>query len=148
MAVFLQITSMFRNLCQSMHSQQHCLPVVQELQQQCFSKRSRWNNTVYICLVPIRRNASTANGLNAGNYTVTITDANGCTKSASASVQQPAALSLNIQPTNTSCNGVSDGSAITNQMEEHQLFLQLVPFRWFRSYCKQSLNRKLFCNSN
>ena len=58
--------------------------------------------------------ASTANGLAAGNYTVTITDANGCTRSASATVGQPSVLTLATQPANTSCNGSTDGSATAN----------------------------------
>ncbi|MFN8299670.1 MAG: choice-of-anchor L domain-containing protein [Chitinophagales bacterium] len=50
-------------------------------------------------------------GLAAGSYTVTITDANGCTTTKSASVTQPAAaLALSYLTTNLSCNGVSTGA--------------------------------------
>src|SRR5262249_57127167 len=49
-------------------------------------------------------------GLAAGPYTASITDANGCTTSAPATVGQPTALSPSATPTNATCNGASDGS--------------------------------------
>jgi gliding motility-associated-like protein len=51
-------------------------------------------------------------GLAAGTYSVTITDANGCTTSTSATITQPAgALSASLSVVqNVSCNGGSDGS--------------------------------------
>ncbi|HLP93646.1 MAG TPA: hypothetical protein VK168_06395, partial [Saprospiraceae bacterium] len=49
-------------------------------------------------------------GLTAGTYTVTVTDANGCTGTSSSVVTQPAALSLTRVITNVSCNGGNDGS--------------------------------------
>jgi hypothetical protein len=56
------------------------------------------------------------NGLTAGTYTVTITDANGCTASRSATVTQPAAALAGAaalsQP--VSCFGGSDGSVSLN----------------------------------
>lgn len=52
-----------------------------------------------------------ASGLSAGIYSVTVTDANGCTGSVSVTVQQPAALSLQLNSTPASCNGNSDGMA-------------------------------------
>jgi len=50
--------------------------------------------------------------LSSGNYTVTVTDANGCTTSLSASIQQPAgALNATVSSsTNVSCFGGSNGS--------------------------------------
>lgn len=50
-------------------------------------------------------------GVCAGTYTVTATDANGCTSTASATVNQPPALALTATGTNVSCNGGSNGSA-------------------------------------
>ncbi len=49
-------------------------------------------------------------GLSAGNYTVTVTDANGCTTLASGTVTEPAALSAVVMvDSNVSCNGGHDG---------------------------------------
>lgn len=57
-------------------------------------------------------------GLAAGNYAVTISDAGGCSNSASITLTQPTALSLSLVPSNfsgygTSCNGSSTGSITT-----------------------------------
>ena len=49
-------------------------------------------------------------GLNQGSYTVTVTDANGCTGTATAQVTQPTALSVLFTSINVSCNGLFDGS--------------------------------------
>jgi hypothetical protein len=49
-------------------------------------------------------------GLTAGTYTVTVTDNGGCTTSASATVTEPAALSIAETVENISCNGLTDGS--------------------------------------
>lgn len=48
-------------------------------------------------------------GLTTGTYTVAITDSNGCTLSKSATVTQPAALSIVSNITHVSCNGDDDG---------------------------------------
>ncbi|OFX16949.1 MAG: hypothetical protein A2033_01310, partial [Bacteroidetes bacterium GWA2_31_9] len=55
---------------------------------------------------------ATITGLVAGNYAVTITDANSCTATTTATITQPAsALSVTIAKTNVLCNGNSTGSA-------------------------------------
>ena len=54
---------------------------------------------------------SSANNLSAGTYTVTVTDANNCTATASAIVIQPAALALNSSFTDVLCFGGSNGNA-------------------------------------
>lgn len=45
-----------------------------------------------------------------GNYTVTVTDANGCTGTVSFLVNQPADFTYSTIVTNTSCFGASDGA--------------------------------------
>ncbi len=55
---------------------------------------------------------ATVGGLPAGSYTVTITDNNGCSSTASVSITEPAALTSTISASsNASCNGLSDGAA-------------------------------------
>ncbi|HJW30410.1 MAG TPA: hypothetical protein VJ508_14360, partial [Saprospiraceae bacterium] len=49
--------------------------------------------------------------LPAGTYTITITDDNGCTSTASSVVTQPAALSANVTTTNETSSGANDGTA-------------------------------------
>lgn len=53
----------------------------------------------------------TANGLSAGTYTVTVTDANGCAGNFTATITQPPAYSTSITITNVNCYGSSNGSA-------------------------------------
>ena len=55
---------------------------------------------------------ATASNLAAGTYTVTVTDASGCTTNAQATITQPAAaLSAQINVMNDHCFGGNDGSA-------------------------------------
>ncbi len=46
----------------------------------------------------------------SGTYTVSVTDANGCTANTSATVTEPGALNVVGTPTDATCNGFSDGS--------------------------------------
>ena len=55
--------------------------------------------------------AATATGLAQGNYTVTVTDAKGCTITKSYSLTQPTVLSATGSQTNINCNGGSNGTA-------------------------------------
>ncbi|MEZ4979151.1 MAG: Ig-like domain-containing protein, partial [Chitinophagales bacterium] len=57
-------------------------------------------------------NATSQNqsGLTAGTYNVTVTDAAGCTASASTTITQPNALAGSIVVTNVLCNGGSTGA--------------------------------------
>ena len=65
-----------------------------------------WNTT------PAQSNVQ-ATGLNAGIYSVTITDAVGCVTSASVNITQPAALTMAVTgTTNASCFGACDGEAV------------------------------------
>ncbi|RYY53703.1 MAG: hypothetical protein EOO09_17020 [Chitinophagaceae bacterium] len=54
---------------------------------------------------------NTATGLAAGSYTVTATDANGCSITKTFTINQPTALTASTSQTNVSCNGGFNGSA-------------------------------------
>lgn len=60
---------------------------------------------------PAQLNQPNVIGLPANTYQVTVTDANGCTATTSALVNQPAALSVTVTSTNVTINGGSDGTA-------------------------------------
>jgi large repetitive protein len=60
-------------------------------------------------------NTATNNNLVAGTYTVTVTDANGCTTSTPVTITQPAAaLAVSGTPTAVSCFNVPTGSIATS----------------------------------
>ncbi len=61
-----------------------------------------WNNN---------QTTSTVTNLVFGNYSVTITDANGCTTNTTVSITQPTVLSTSVSPTNVSCFGSNNGIA-------------------------------------
>lgn len=52
---------------------------------------------------------NSATGLNAGSYTLTVTDTNGCTASTSASINQPDTLNVSLSGVDASCE-TADGS--------------------------------------
>ena len=54
----------------------------------------------------------TANGLSAGSIDVVVTDANGCTASANATLNNPAPMSAAITPTDPTCSGAASGQAL------------------------------------
>ncbi len=56
--------------------------------------------------------ATSPNRINipVGTYTVTVTDANSCTASYSATITQPVAISLSLNPTNVKCFGEATGA--------------------------------------
>ena len=55
--------------------------------------------------------SSSISGLSAGVYSVTITDSNGCTNSASATLTSPNSPTISVSGTNPFCNGSTNGSA-------------------------------------
>ena len=56
-------------------------------------------------------NAQTADTLSAGIYTVTVTDANQCTKTCTVQITEPTLLTGNYTLTDVTCNGGNDGTA-------------------------------------
>lgn len=52
--------------------------------------------------------------LSAGNYCVTVTDANSCTVSACQTIANPTQVTGSISSTNVSCNGGNNGSALVS----------------------------------
>jgi len=63
---------------------------------------------------PSGGSSATANGLPAGIYTVTVTDAASCTHTKSVTLTQPSILVTNILSNPAQCQGGSDGSAQVN----------------------------------
>ncbi len=55
--------------------------------------------------------AATATGLSPNIYSVTVTDANGCSVTESVQITEPSSLSVTDSHTNVSCNGGNNGTA-------------------------------------
>lgn len=55
--------------------------------------------------------AQTINNLVPATYTATVTDAAGCTATNSATVNEPPLLTLTVNSSNVTCNGLSNGTA-------------------------------------
>ena len=51
------------------------------------------------------------NGLSGGTYSVTVTDANGCTITSSYTITEPSALVVSVTGNNVTCAGAANGSA-------------------------------------
>jgi gliding motility-associated-like protein len=60
--------------------------------------------------IPIQRNIM-ATGLTKGTYIFVVTDARGCTATASATITEPPGVTLSTNTTNVKCYGGNDGSA-------------------------------------
>ena len=56
-------------------------------------------------------NTTTINNLAAGNYCVTVTDANNCSVSACQTISNPAQLTASVTAIDITCNGLSNGGA-------------------------------------
>lgn len=64
--------------------------------------------------LPNGQTTSSITGLNAGNYSVTVTDANGCTNTINDVVSEPTPLVISSSSTNVSCFSGSNGSISTS----------------------------------
>ncbi len=69
------------------------------------------NSYTYTVLWSTGDTTTTVNGLPAGTYTVTVTDASGCTSTKSITVLQPDSLTATISKTDVSCSANCDGTA-------------------------------------
>jgi gliding motility-associated-like protein len=61
--------------------------------------------------LPSGGTSSSATGIPQGTYTVLVTDANGCTTSATVTITEPPAIQITPSSTNVLCNGGNTGSA-------------------------------------
>jgi len=61
----------------------------------------QWNNGT---------TTGTTSGIAAGSYSVTITDVDGCSGSATASTTQPSAIAVSVSSTDETCGGGNDGA--------------------------------------
>ncbi|RMG88945.1 MAG: hypothetical protein D6706_22260 [Chloroflexi bacterium] len=68
----------------------------------------------YLWNDPSSQTTQTATGLLPGTYTVTVTDQDGCTTTASVTINEPAPLSVTTTATNVTCGGANDGTATAN----------------------------------
>lgn len=55
-------------------------------------------------------NAQNIDNLSPGDYTVTITDAGGCTSTISTNIVEPTDITIDLSAIDASCNGASDGA--------------------------------------
>ena len=65
---------------------------------------------------PTGRNTATVNGLPAGKYSVTVTDANGCLNVDSVTLSEPSKLESNFTKVDILCNGDNDGQILVNAL--------------------------------
>lgn len=68
---------------------------------------------MYLWNDPLSQTSEQATGLSTGKYTVTITDNNSCTASATINISSGLATSITVN-SNVSCNGGNNGSATAN----------------------------------
>lgn len=60
------------------------------------------------------QSTANANGLSAGNYTLTVTDATGCTTISSINLTQPNVISTSVLSLDALCNGESSGQVVSS----------------------------------
>jgi gliding motility-associated-like protein len=62
---------------------------------------------------PMVSTGPTANGVQAGNYTIDVTDANGCTESITVTVTEPSALVSSVGTVNSTCSDPNGAATVT-----------------------------------
>lgn len=67
----------------------------------------QWND-------PFNQTTATANNLCAGNYIVTVTDANGCVATATVTITEPLPVLINTTPVNADCSGNCNAYILSN----------------------------------
>ena len=67
-------------------------------------------NAPYLYLWSNNATTQNINGITAGTFTLTVTDSNNCTATASANIIQPAVIGLSVTVTNVSCFSFADGT--------------------------------------
>src|SRR5687768_441668 len=72
----------------------------------------------------------------AGTYTITVTDADGCTDTSSATVTQPPLLTVNVSTTNETSSGANDGTASANVNGGTQPYT----YQWSTGAASQSIS--------
>ncbi|MBK8846375.1 MAG: SprB repeat-containing protein [Bacteroidetes bacterium] len=86
------------------------------------------------------------NNLAAGTYTVTVTDANGCTKTCSYTVTQPSALTATCSGTMVTCKGTATEVLVLFHQEVHHY-----TYQWVMEVLPNNtglIGRYLYCNRN
>ena len=78
---------------------------------------------------------ATATGLNVGTYKVTVTDANGCTKEASAIIVTQANFTISIKSTDASCGGTNGTASVTTSGTSG-----VVTYKWSNSATTASIS--------
>ncbi|MBN8703930.1 MAG: PKD domain-containing protein, partial [Bacteroidetes bacterium] len=85
----------------------------------CFMANNGWASVIanggtgnYTYLWSNNNQNATINSLAANNYSVTITDAKGCTNTHTVSITQPAVLAINTAISNVSCYAGNNGSLV------------------------------------
>ncbi len=83
------------------------------------------NYTYQWSTAPVQTTPSLNNLLGGQDYFVTVTDAQGCTGSATLFLDQPSAITLSASTVDVSCNGSADGEATITASGDHNDYTYL-----------------------
>jgi len=81
-------------------------------------------------------NTATINNVVAGTYSVTVSDSDDCSETTNITITQPVLLTVSLNATNITCNGLKDGTITTNVNGG------TVPYyyQWSNGFSSSSLN--------